>query len=136
MLREQTGDHWNLVDGKYTGVSYKTEGERMAQEKDEKWKKTLAMVKVSSVEDLIRSISSHYETHHASAVRNMPPMNGTMFAAEWFGETFGLTSEDDCVEAFQFSREEGLIVGDYDEDSEGMQMLKCFRGVNTKSPIV
>lgn len=135
MLREQTGDHWNFVDGKYTGKQYKTKEqqneERIAKEKEEKWKKTLAMVKVRSVEDLIRSISSHHATHHASAVRQMPPKDGLMFAAKWFGETFGLESEDDCVEAFEFAREEGLIIGDYDDN----ETLICFRGINTKSPI-
>jgi hypothetical protein len=148
MLREQTGDLWNLVDGKYIGVSYKTEEqqeeERKAKEekkKEEKWKETLAKVKVKSLKELVGAIEGRWNeyrrkydtaaTYHASAIRQMPPMKTGPIAHKWFGETFGLASEDDCMEAFEFARGEELIETDY--NSEGR--LECFRGVSVKSPI-
>jgi hypothetical protein len=52
-----------------------------------------------------------------------------MKAYRWFGETFGLASEDDCETAVAVAIEEELMEINY--DSEGR--LECFRGVNVKT---
>ena len=135
MLREQTGDHWNLVDGKYVGVSYKTEEQQEAErkvaeakKKEEKWKELLAKVKGQSLDELVKLLGM--ASHHASAARGMPPMKTGTEAYKWIGETFGLTSENDCETAVSVAIESKLMVIDY--DTEGR--LECFRGVNTKTP--
>jgi hypothetical protein len=98
---------------------------KLAEEEERKRRERL---KVSNLDYLLDSLSR--ASYHASAIRQMPVMKGGMEAYRWFSETFGLESEDDCVEAFQFAREERLIVEYYDDQGR----IEHFRGEQTKTP--
>lgn len=101
MLREQTGEHWKFIDGKYVGVMYRTPEQREADRKatderarQEKWNETLSRVKVLNLDDLIRALG--FGSYHKSAMKEMPAIGGSVEACNWIGETFGLTTYDDC----------------------------------------
>jgi hypothetical protein len=100
---------------------------KMAEDEERKRSERL---KVDDLDYLLKSLSMETITYHAAAIRKMPVMNGLMFAADWFGETFGLESEDDCVTAFQFARKKGFVV----EKCDDQGTLEHFRGAKTKTP--
>jgi hypothetical protein len=47
-----------------------------------------------------------------------------MKAYRWLGETFGLATEDDCIEAFELAFDERFIVAKYDDQGR----IEHFRG--------
>ncbi len=109
---------------------------KLAEEKEREERDRL---KVSELSYLLSVISSktnsrgeiqHPSSYHASAIRKMPVMKNGMESGRWFGETFGLESEDDCAEAFQVAFEGRLVVAYYDDQGR----IEHFRGEKTKTP--
>jgi len=163
MMKEEP-KYWPIENGKYRGWLYRSpeeiaaieeqkketlrqEKERKEREEREKRERFLARIKVKNLDELIAKLSPveyAYQSggggyrkasnNHTLACSHMPVAKNGMTAYKWFGETFGIESEDDCVEAFQLALDERFIVARYDDEGR----LEHFRGClkqETKSPI-
>jgi hypothetical protein len=164
MMKEEPKD-FPFENGKYRGNFYKSpeeiaeieerkremlrqETEKKEREEREKREKFLARIKVKNLDELITKLSPEPfavrsgettyrkpSNYHTQACSYMPHMKTGAEAYEWFGETFGLERENDCVDAFQLAFDERFIVAKYDGDGR----LEHFRGTakpewKTKTP--